>query len=117
MSLEGLLSKSFWKPFQSQVMPDNLIACHENMRGSVGKRTLVDVDIICSFSMAFDTATHSIFIAELLRFKWGEWMISWMENWLNCWVAIGSSKSSWWLITTVIPQVLNTVVSGGKCVN
>lgn len=56
-------------------MPDNLIACHEKMTGSVGKWRSVIVNIICNFSKAFDTATHRSLIAKLVRYKLGKWMI------------------------------------------
>jgi len=76
-------------------MADNLIACHDKMTGSVGKERSVDANITCNFIKAFDTATHSILIAKLVRYKLGKWIISWMENWLNCWVALGCLRFSW----------------------
>lgn len=53
--------------FQSQVMPDNLMAHHKKMTGSIHKGR--SVDAICNFSKAFDAATHSVFIAKLVAYK------------------------------------------------
>lgn len=83
------MEKILLEAFQSQVVPDNLIAYHKKMTGSIHKGR--SVDAICSFSKDFDVAMHGIFIAKLVRYKVGKWMVSWMDC---CWVEIGNSNSS-----------------------
>lgn len=86
------------------------------MKGSVGKGDQLILILFAFLARPFDTATHSIFIAKLVIHKLCKWMIGWIENnWLNCWVATARSKSSWWLVTSIVPWVSNTVIGRGKC--
>lgn len=63
--------------------------------------------VYLDFSDAFDTVSCSILAAKLVRSGLNKWTIRWVEIWLDRWaqrVVIGSTKSSWQLITSGMPQ-------------
>jgi len=66
------------------------------------------VDIVyLDFSKAFDTVPHSILLEILAAHDLDECTLCWIKNWLNGQaqrVVVNRVKSSWWLVTSVVPQ-------------
>ncbi|CAM5148335.1 unnamed protein product [Eretmochelys imbricata] len=84
----------------------NLIACYDEITGSVDKGKAVDV-LLLDFSKAFDTVSHSILASKLKNYELDEWTIRWIERWLDCRaqrVVINGSMSSWQLVSSGVPQ-------------
>jgi len=64
--------------------------------------------IYWDFITAFGTVSHKILIDKLSMYGLDEQTVMWIEKWLNSWaqslVISGMIKSSWWPVTSGVPQ-------------
>ena len=63
--------------------------------------------VYLDFSKAFDTVSHSILLEKLAADGLDRCTFHWVKNWLDGRaqrVAVNGAKSSWWLVTSRVPQ-------------
>jgi len=84
----------------------NLISCYDQVTHLTDDGKVVDVGYL-NFSKAFDIVPHSILLEKLAVHGLDGCTFQWVKNWLSGRaqrVIVNGVKSSWWLVTSDIPQ-------------